>query len=157
MPEGRAAGVRSRQFWLRAVLPLAVLAGAVIAAGPAVIQSVNQTLAAQAIANATDPATGALRIESQPMQCASDCGIARNKSRSICGGYLSAEQLRARNIPPPDGSCDAAMVASYSVCMAQCGFTVPNTLRGLRANELPPDGPPALGSPEELALRRGGR
>ena len=136
---------------------LAALAGIVIAAGPSVVQTVNFSLRAQEVADATDPTTGALRIESAPMQCASECGIQRNKARAICGGYLSAQQLRARNIPPPDGSCDAAMVASYSVCMAQCGFVVPNKLRALLPGEIPPDGPPALGSPAELALRRGGQ
>lgn len=154
MPDPNIRGVRSRTRWLKLAVSLSVLAGVVIAAAPKVVDTVSAALHAQEIAAATDPATGRLRIESAPMQCANACSVQRNEARTVCGGYRSSDELQRRGIPAPDGNCDAAMVAKYSACMAGCGFTVPNSLRVLRGNEISPPGPPALGSPEELALRR---
>ncbi len=111
-----------------------------------------------AVTAATDPVTGAIKLESEPMQCAISCEQRASLERAACAGYLNAEQRTAQGLEHPTPDCNPKRQAKYSACMAQCGFKVPALLRTVRDSEdRSPPPSPAIGSPEELATRQGGR
>ena len=118
------------------------------------IQNAN---AQAAVAAAKDPVTGAIPLESVPMQCAIECEKDSSLERTVCGGYLTATQLAARGLAPPAAYCNAKRQAKYAACMAACGFSVPALLRTVpERNDRSEPMPPGIGSPEEIARRPAG-
>lgn len=137
---------------LAVVAAVTVLAGVfAVAESPAFLsqlsEAVSTGLGAQP-ADIKDPA-GA------PMQCAAGCERMVNEERAVCGGYMSDEERVRRKIPVPSENCDFEVHSRYSACLVNCGMPAPPPIKivgwqSRRARPLP-----ALGSPEELALRRG--
>lgn len=118
-----------------------------------------QVMDAQAaVAAATNPVTGAIKLESEPMQCAITCEQRVSLERAACGGYLNASQRAEKGLEDPTPDCNLTRHTKYAACMAQCGFKVSPLVRMVReSDDRSTPMPAAIGSPEELAQHPRGR
>jgi hypothetical protein len=140
-PNGESFGDQVRSWWTS----LVELLGFSDQPSPQEMQKI--------VAQSRNPVTGAIALESAPMQCSVSCSKKTSDSRRSCGAQIGAGANQGTRLLAQAGNCLQEAHADYSACLVSCGLDpLPPMKRYTESQRAKRT--PALGSSEELAQRR---